>query len=219
MGRRTKNVFHQHPPAYALRPGPFRPYQACEGKMSYHCLYEDGRFFDPDYAWFLQTQLLAGKLLSRLAGYTFYVRIWAEAAHQFTWEEIMDLAYWKNQKDIQCLSRETFGSQSVLQKFSFLTKNLQAVSQDAVLAPERILPGTAGICADYYAIRGTDLPTEAFRENGGTQIEKRADFALIGDDTHAVWTISHTEEYAQSDLIESLKAFCEMQSSKFYPYI
>ena len=131
----------------------------------------------------------------------------------------MDLAYWKNKKDIQFLSCETFGSQIVLQKFSFLTKNLQAVSQDAILLPERILPGTAGICADYYAIRGPGLPTEAFRENDGAQIAKSADFALIGDDTHGVWTISHTEKYAQNDLIENLEEFCKMQFSRLYTYI
>ncbi len=219
MRRKNKNLFHQHPPAYALRPGPFRPYPACEGKISYYFLYEDGHLPNPDYAFFLQTQLLASKLLSGLAGYTFYGRVWVEASHQFSWEEIMDLAYWKDKKDIRLLSCETFGSQIGLQKFSFFTKNLQAVSQDTSLVPERILPGTVGICADYYAIRGTDHPTEAFRKNDGAQIEKSADFALIGDDTHGVWTISRTEKFVQNDLIESLEAFCKMQSSGLYAYI
>lgn len=131
----------------------------------------------------------------------------------------MDLAYWKSGKDIQFLSCETFGSQIVLQEFSFLTKNLQAVSQDASLVPERMLPGTAGICAEYYAIRETDFPVKTSYKNGDTQIVKHADFALIGDDTHGVWTISHTEKYAQNDLIEKLEAFCDMQSSRLYTYI
>lgn len=219
MRRKIKRIHSQHSSVYTLRPGPFRAYRACEGKASYHFLYEDGQFSDPDYAFFLQTQLLASELLRGLTGYAFFVRVWVETTHQFTWEEITDLACWKDKKDIQFLSCEVFGSQIISQKFSFLTKNLQAVSQRATLVPEKILPGTVGICAEYYAIKGTNIPTESFRETDGVQIEKSADLALIGDDTHGVWTISHTEKYAQNNLVESLEEFCKMQSSRLYTYI
>ncbi len=219
MHKRIKNACCQHPPAYALRPGPFREYSACEGKMSYYFLYEDGHFPNPDYAFFLQTQLLANRLMRRMEGYAFYVQIYVEGIRAFAWEEMIDLAHWKDKKSIKFLSCETRSSQWLTQKFSFLARDLETVSQRNRVVLEGRLDGITGICADYYAIKANNPRLETLCENDSRPIKKGADFALIGDDTHGVWTISHTKEYAQSTLIENLKVFCDIYSSKLYTYI
>lgn len=218
MRRKAKKTCDYYPPAYALRPGPFRTYQACEGKISYHFLYEDGQFSDPNYNFFLQTQLLANKLLSGMEGYSFYVQIFAEAAHHVALEEVIALACWKDDKDIDFLSRENLGLQSILQKFSFFTRNLDVVSQNATVISEGKLDGVTSIFADYYAIRVNGPKKEMSCISSDEQIKRGADFALISDDIHGVWTILHTEKYSQNLLIENLGKFCDTYSAKLNIY-
>lgn len=214
---KVQDICGQHPLAYALRSGPFRTNQACKGKMAYY-LREDGRFSEPDYNFFLKTQLLANKLLCGMEGYIFYVQIFVEGLRYFTWKEIIDLAYWKDEKDIEFLSCKILGSQLSLQEFSFFARNLNAISQNTNLTPERVRDGVTGIFADYYAIRANDLPKEMLCKRSGEQIKKDADFSLISDDTHGVWTILHTEKCSKNMLIENLGEFCGTYSARLNIY-
>ena len=169
------------PPAYALCPGAFRTYPAYPGKIVYYFLYDDGEFSNADYKFFLQTQLLANKLLSGVDGYVFYVEIFVEAT---------------------------------LQKFGFLTKDLNTVSQYTNLIPETDLDDIIGIFMDYYAVKASDFRTSYNSE----QIKASADFALISDDTHGVWTIWRTENYCWDLLIENLEKFCGIYSTELKIY-
>lgn len=188
----------------------------CEGKMSYHFLCENCPFSDPDYTFFLQTQLLANKLLNGMGEYAFFVQIYIETVRQFAWEEVTDLACWKDKKDIKFLSYEDFGSRLLLEKFSFFTKKLNAVTQNINLKPKRKLEGVISVCAEYYAIKPTALQTEALCNISSEQMREAADFALIGDDTHSVWTILRAEKYTQNRLITNLETFCEVLSSNLH---
>lgn len=219
MLREVKNIDGQHPVAYALQSGPFRTDQACKGKAAYYFLYEDGRFSDPDYNFFLQTQLLANKLLSGMNGYVFYVQIFIEAAYRVALEDIPALAHWKDKNDIEFLFRENLGSQSILQKFSFFARNLDAVSRNTAIVSERNLEGVTGIFADYYAIKPDILQNKVLCKSGFELIKDGAEIALISDDTHAVWTILREEKYPQNLLVENLGKFCEIYSTKLNIYI
>ena len=219
LRRKVKKTCDHYPSAYALRWGPFRTYQAREGKISYHFLYEDGQFSNPDYDSFLQTQLLSNKLFNGMDGYVFYVQIFVEAVHRITLEEIPVLVRWKDEKDIEFLFHENLGSQSILQNFSFFTRNLDAVSQNTTTISGRNLEGVTGIFADYYAIKPSILQNKVLCKSDFELVKDRAEIALISDDTHAVWTILHTEEYPQNLLVENLENFCDTYSAKLHIYV
>jgi len=218
---KSKGVCGQHPSGYTLRSCAFRPEQECDGKISYHFLYENGQvsFPDSDYNFLLQTQLLANKLLSGVDGYIFYVQIFIEAARRVSWREIIPLVCWKDEKDIEFLFCESLDRQSTLQRFSFCTRSLNAVSQKTALIAGRDSVGINGIYADYYAIRENALFHETPCKSTFSSIKDKAEIALISDDTHGVWTILRTENYPQNLLTENLKTFCAAYSEKLYIYI
>lgn len=214
-----RNRYKQCPFGYKLWTGVFREELECEGKSSYHFFYDCDGFCDPGYAYFLQTQLLANKLLHGLDGYIFYVQLFVETAHDFAVEEICSWAHWNDEKGIKFLSCEKIGSPPVLQKFTFFTKNLNAVSQNTKLIPEEDWHRMTGIFVDYYAIKADDFLKEVLGKRNSEQIKKDADFALISDDIHAVWTILRTKEYSQNLLIENLGKFCDAYSAKLNIYV
>ena len=216
MRRKAKSVYGNYPPAYVLQPGPFREEHVCIGKTAYYFFYDDGRFAAPDYKFFLQTQLLANALLSEMDGYVFWGQIFVDTVCRLTWEEVTALAHWKSEKDIKFLSCQNLGPQPSLQQFSFLARNLNAVSQSTVLVPEKDANAATDIFVDYYAISENDFRNERFCDS--SQIKAVADLALISDDTHAVWTILRDKRYSHSMLLERLNEFCGFYSAELHWY-
>lgn len=218
MQRKAKNICRQYSPAYALHPGTFREEQVYRGKEPYYFLCDDGRFSNPDYRFFLQTQLLAHNLLRGMDGYVFYVQILVEAIHRIALEEFLALACWKEEKDIEFLSYKNLDPQLLLQEFSFFTRNLNAISQNTALIVERAPVEVTSIYADYYAIKASALVNETSRKSSFSSIKDEAEIALISDDTHSVWTILRTEKYPQNLLTENLRTFCDTYSAKLNIY-